>query len=118
MSKFKRNGYEHPCRRFSREWRAFRKVWLSKNPVCRRCGRAGNQVDHVKPLHSFAPWDKITRKQLLDATNVQTLCKRCHDLKTSQENAYKPKPKFCACGYPWSNGRPICGVSECQATPE
>ena len=118
MSKFTRHGYTHPARRMQKYWRPFRKAWLAKNPVCRRCGRAGNQVDHIKPLHKLAPWHLITRKQLLDATNVQTLCRKCHDLKSAQENAHRPAPKFCACGYPWKAGRPICGEPACQTTPE
>ena len=114
MSKFTRYGYEHPCRRYRADWRRFRKAQLARAPLCAKCGRVGNQVDHIKPLHKIAPWDRITRKELLDATNVQTLCRSCHDEKTARENTTgKPRPKFCACGHPWVGGQPICGRAEC-----
>ena len=111
MSKFKRNGYDHPLRRkgFRGKWKKFRAAWLAKRPLCAHCGRAGNQVDHVKPLHKIAPWDRITLKELLDVKNVQTLCERCHSKKTALENTHKPPPKFCEHGYPMG----VC----CQATP-
>ena len=114
MSKFTRYGYEHPCRRYRADWRRFRKAQLARAPLCAKCGRVGNQVDHIKPLHKIAPWDRITRKELLDATNVQTLCRSCHDEKTARENTTnKPRPKFCSCGHPWVGGQPICGRAEC-----
>ena len=121
MSKFVRNGYVHPARRpeFRSKWERFRKAWLARRPLCAKCGRAGNQVDHVKPLHRIAPWDRITLGQLLDPKNVQTLCRACHDAKSAAENTTgRPRPAFCACGHPHVNGAPICDEPECHgATP-
>ena len=66
-------------------------------------------MDHVRPLHTIANWQDITEKQLLDIKNVQTLCRKCHDRKTADENtAGRVAPRFCACGYPEG----VCGV--CQ----
>ena len=108
------HGYEHPIRRHRGAWAKFRKAWLQRRPLCAACGRAGNTVDHIKPLHKIAPWDRITKRELLDIRNVQTLCKPCHDLKTAKENTHRPPPRFCDCGHPWVNGAPICGKPSCD----
>ena len=120
MGKFTMNGYCHPINRpgFRGPWRRFRKAWLARKPLCAKCGRIGTQLDHVKPLHRIAPWDQITKRQLFDERNIQTLCKPCHDAKSATENAYKTPPKFCDCGLPWDAGKPICGKPACQTIPE
>ena len=101
MSRFKRHGYEHPCRKWPGIWAKFRRGWLRANPLCALCGRAGNQLDHIKPLHKLARWDEITLEQLTDRSNVQTLCRKCHDRKTADENTSgNPAPRFCEHGYP------------------
>ena len=114
MSKFTRHGYVHPCRRkgLRGPWERFRKAWMAKNPLCRKCGRAGKVLDHIRPLHTIAPWERITLRELLDAQNVQTLCRPCSDEKTAKENSRRPAPAFCVHGHPVS----IC--TECQTTPE
>ena len=44
---------------------------------CVRCGKYGNQVDHIQPLHrGGAPFDE---------TNLQVLCSKCHRKKTTAE---------------------------------
>ena len=116
MSKYRRNGYEHPARRFRSAWEKFRKAWLAKKPLCAHCGRPGNHVDHIKPLHEIAPWQHITKRELLDINNCQTLCGPCHSSKSSRENTKKPPPRFCRCGHPHVNGRPICGEASCLAS--
>lgn len=51
---------------------------------CAECGRYGNEVDHVKPLHRGGDaWD---------AANLQVLCKRHHIEKTRSENRREPTP--------------------------
>ena len=104
MSKFTRHGYQHPARKPGHRgpWDRFRKAWMAKHPLCRKCGRAGKVLDHIRPLHTIAPWERITLKELLDVQNVQTLCRPCHDEKTAAENSRRPAPEFCACGHPVS----------------
>ena len=51
---------------------------------CAKCGRYGNQVDHIRPLHRGGDaWS-------LD--NLQVLCRRHHVEKTQQENRRPPTP--------------------------
>ena len=119
MGKWTQNGYCHPCRRpeFRQAWRKWRKARLLQFPLCAKCHRPGSHLDHIKPLHKIASWDRITLRQLLDGRNVQTLCRKCHDLKSADENATRSPPPFCDCGLPWKDGAPICGKAECQVMP-
>ena len=50
---------------------------------CQRCGRYGNQVDHVIPLHLDGP--------AYDMGNLQVLCSvPCHRDKTTAEHRRYP----------------------------
>ena len=115
MSKWKRGGYVHPCRRpeFRKAYTRFRKQWMIQNPVCAKCGRASGQMDmdHIRPLKS---WGNVTLKELLDPGNVQTLCRPCHAEKTRLENVKFMPPRFCDCGMQYVDGAPICGVAACE----
>lgn len=69
-------------------WISLRKVQLAKEPLCRYCKqlgvlRAANTVDHVIP-------HKGNRELFYDSSNLQSLCKVCHDsTKAKQErNGY------------------------------
>ena len=62
----------------SRRWRRVR-WWILKRDGwrCRTCGKYGNEVDHVTPLHKGGePWDPA---------NLQCLCRGCHIAKTRAE---------------------------------
>ena len=71
-------------------------------------------LDHIVPLHKIRPWDKITRRELLDPTNVQTLCHTCHVEKSRQEKIKKPRPTFCRCYHPYVDGKPVCSKEACR----
>ena len=49
-----------------------------------KCGRYGNEVDHIQPLdrggEAYAP------------SNLQMLCRGCHILKSAKENCRQPTP--------------------------
>lgn len=62
----------------SARWRKLRRWWLSSNPVCAMCKGQGSQVDHIKPI--------AIGGHPMDMTNLQTLCDRCHAIKTRSEN--------------------------------
>jgi 5-methylcytosine-specific restriction protein A len=69
-------GYDH-------RWRAARRYYLAYNPWCVKCTEFGiveaaTVVDHIKP-HKGDP------ELFWDSDNWQSLCKKCHDLKTRQE---------------------------------
>ena len=113
----KRFGHEHPCQRYRADWERLRKAWFRKQPECQHCGRLGGSMhlDHIKPLHKIKPLDRITKKELLDITNVQTLCAACHRAKSDAEITKRPRPNFCACFHPLVDGRAVCGQAACIA---
>ena len=96
-----REGYcdkhkpKRAARRTSAEWHGWYSlsVWtddlrpgqLLREPWCRECAKRGVRtratvVDHVTPHRG--DWQRFT-----DKTNLQSLCKSCHDRKTAREQA-------------------------------
>lgn len=73
----KRRG-SSASRGYGAAWRKLRAQVIKQEPLCRRCRRANTTtVDHILP------------KELggTDArSNLQGLCKACHDIKTAQED--------------------------------
>jgi 5-methylcytosine-specific restriction enzyme A len=66
-------------------WRRMRSNQLHANPLCAYCHALGivtaaNVADHVKPHRGDF-------KLFFDASNLQSLCKKCHDsTKAREEN--------------------------------
>ena len=63
-----------------RMWKRARKQALQRaNFRCQQCAHAGRlEVDHVRPLQwGGAPYE---------LANLQALCRKCHLLKTAQQN--------------------------------
>lgn len=102
-----RDGYcsKHKPKRAARlesaEWHGWYSlsVWtddlrpaqLLAEPWCRECAKRGIRtratvVDHVEP--HCGDWTRF-----IDRANLQSLCKRCHDRKTAQEQAEKRRGK-------------------------
>lgn len=102
-----RDGYcskhkpRRAARRESAEWHGWYSlsVWtddlrptqLLAEPWCRECAKRGIRtratvVDHVEP--HCGDWTRF-----IDRANLQSLCKRCHDRKTAQEQAEKRRGK-------------------------
>jgi|GEM_PF-500706 len=66
-------------------WRHTREqVLLRDYSTCVRCGLEGNIVDHIVP--SEDDWE-----DRLNVDNLETLCQRCHNLKTKREWIKKHK---------------------------
>ena len=65
-------------------WRRIREQVLSEEPTCRVCGEPSTVVDHIVPLY---------RSGRTERSNLQGLCKRCHDAKTSEE-IWEPRHRF------------------------
>jgi 5-methylcytosine-specific restriction protein A len=64
-------------------WKAGRRVFLTRNPLCVDCGELGlvvaaTEVDHIEPHRG-------DRDLFFDRTNWQPLCKPCHSRKTARE---------------------------------
>ena len=60
-------------------WKRFRKMALSRQPVCQtpECNRLATDVDHVKAVNAGG--------ERFDFDNVQCLCHSCHSRKTVLE---------------------------------
>ena len=66
----------------SKAWRMTRKFYIKANPLCEHCKRkgtttAGQMVDHIKPISMGG--------NMLDNSNLQTLCNKCHAIKSAYE---------------------------------
>lgn len=66
----------------SRAWRNFRKKVLERNPLCVECLKidvvtVATVGDHIIPINQGG--------EPMDETNVQGLCKKCHDSKSGKE---------------------------------
>ena len=66
-------------RGYNARWQRARKLFLSEYPFCSRCDEAATVVDHIIPHRGDNTlfWDR---------DNWQSLCKRCHDVKTATED--------------------------------
>lgn len=69
------------ARGYSTRWQRISKRYLQEHPLCVRCGRPAQVVDHIVPHRG--------REQLFwDESNWQALCKPCHDKKTGEEDSH------------------------------
>ena len=69
--------------RSSARWRKVRKMVLDMNPLCVVCDANGSKVvavdvDHIIPL-------ALQPDLAFDTSNLQGLCRSCHNCKTAQE---------------------------------
>ena len=58
-------------------WRRLRKMFIERNPLCVECEAVGQVVDHIVPIKQGGDplaWD-----------NLQTMCHRCHNIKSGKE---------------------------------
>jgi len=63
-------------RGYGTAWQHLRLEVLGGEPLCRKCGAPATTVDHVIPLRQGGSTARH---------NLQALCKRCHDSKTSRD---------------------------------
>lgn len=65
----------------SKRWRDLRGAWIQNNPLCVQCGEdaTGRRgvVDHIKPVNEGG--------ERFSYTNLQTLCNKCHNIKSGTE---------------------------------
>jgi len=54
-------------------------------------------VDHIDPVVDpkvgFTTWDDYIERMFVEADQLQTLCKVCHDIKTKEERLVRTKHK-------------------------
>jgi 5-methylcytosine-specific restriction enzyme A len=65
-------------------WKATRRSYIAAHPLCEECQRKGvttegKVVDHVVPIKQGGDLYKIQ--------NLQTLCDRCHAIKSGKERS-------------------------------
>lgn len=68
-------------RGYDRAWEKLSIAWRNEHPLCAMCIREGRDtagvlVDHIVPL-------KVDPSRRLDRTNLQTLCRHHHQIKTA-----------------------------------
>lgn len=66
-----------------------RRRWFMEKPLCVHCQSKGGvslatELDHILPLFKGG---------VDDETNLQGLCKPCHDAKTAQDMGYSYTPR-------------------------
>ncbi len=70
-------------RGYDAAWRRLREAHLSEHPLCAHClheevVEIADDVDHVVPI-------AVDPARRLDPTNLQSLCRRHHNIKTANE---------------------------------
>lgn len=68
-------------RGYNFKWQKSSKLYLKNSPICVRCERPAQVVDHIIPHRG-------NKELFWDMNNWQPLCKHCHDTKTSTEDKY------------------------------
>ena len=58
-------------------WRRLRLAKLRRSPLCERCGKAANVIDHIKRIGAGG--------ERTDYSNLQSLCDSCHNHKRGRE---------------------------------
>jgi 5-methylcytosine-specific restriction enzyme A len=74
----------------------FRKRYLERDPLCAECKRQGRiklaeEIDHIIPLHKGGTYED---------SNLQGLCKPCHQEKTAADMGVKQKVSISIDGWP------------------
>lgn len=78
-------GRKHSNTKFyqSTAWRKLRKVKLEQDPLCEECLKKGihtpaKVADHIVSINQGGA--------VLDIVNLQSLCDRCHNIKSAKES--------------------------------
>ncbi len=71
-------------RGYDRVWRRLRDSHKTENPLCLHCIQKGfvtvaREIDHI------IPFDGLNDPLRLDPSNLQSLCRSCHAIKTHKD---------------------------------
>jgi len=72
-------------------WHRIRLAQLQAEPLCRHCGAEGRVTAATVVDHEQPHWND--KQVFYDRTNLQSLCKRHHDIKTAGEDAAKRRAR-------------------------
>jgi 5-methylcytosine-specific restriction enzyme A len=71
-------------RGYDSQWKRTRDAFIRNSPVCEFCGGPAEVIDHIVPIRCGGSSDE---------DNTQSLCRKCHALKTASDmkfyGAYK-----------------------------
>ena len=70
----------------SRTWKRLRTRQLAIEPLCRGCKENGGAVVPATQVDHIIPWAG-NYNLATDMNNLQSLCRWCHDVKSSKEKA-------------------------------
>lgn len=73
-----------------------RKRWLTQNPLCVECEKAGRVTLATVPDHIVA----LVNGGADDETNLQSLCEEHHRIKTANDLGHRAKPTTGLDGWP------------------
>jgi 5-methylcytosine-specific restriction protein A len=59
------------------QWRKLRGIHIRQQPLCVVCNNVGHVVDHIVPIRLGG--------EPFDMANLQTMCHRCHNIKSGKE---------------------------------
>lgn len=88
----------------TKRWEATRQVVFARDVLCVDCGNQTARIcDHCIPARIWVAQHNWDMDSFYDITNLQGLCKRCHDRKTATEDSgfagKKKRQQICAgCG--------------------
>lgn len=70
-------------RGYNKQWAALRQRFITTHPTC-QCGQQATIVDHIIPITEGG--------KRLDWNNLQSLCTKCHAMKTHAERKGRITP--------------------------
>jgi hypothetical protein len=68
-------------------------VTLKNGKVKRVKNIAVDHINPVVPTSGFDSWDEVIKRLFCDASNLQLLCRECHELKCKEEKDERKRLK-------------------------
>ena len=91
---FDQRRADDPIRKlyFTAIWQATRRIILFRDPLCKLCSQAFSAVaDHIIPARKWVAQHGGDLESFFDESNLQGVCKPCHDAKTAKECGWAGK---------------------------
>jgi 5-methylcytosine-specific restriction enzyme A len=85
---FDQRRSDDPIRKLysTKGWQATRRLVLYRDPLCKLCKVAFSTIaDHVIPARKWIAQHGGELESFFDDSNLQGICKPCHDAKTAKE---------------------------------
>lgn len=82
------------------DWHKLRNNFIKQNPLCEHCERRRGKLVEAEEVDHIIPFDGLKDPLRLDWTNLQSLCKQCHRLKTLRDQKKGMGMLHIICGPP------------------